>query len=345
MERRPSFICWVSGDVVREAPYALEKLIDSYDDESIQSSPQIKAALLTSTVKLFFVRAPEVQHMLGRLLSKATDDVSQQDLHDRALLYYRLLATNQIQTIKNVIQTNPFIGGQTNFTEEQDEQLRSELMEEFNSLSTLYGKRSEEFIGTEYQVKYVKMPPEHPLDPNAVAAPPPPQQPVAEPAAAAVPPPAAAATSPPAGVVDLLGFGDSAPAPAAPPAPPSFALVPISISGDEYQTTWGAIPDAQANVVMVPLKSMPTSTGTVETSLAAHNVQTMASGELPQEFKFFLYAKSAGNSLFLVQSNISKTEEPVMILTVKVQAGGGAAEGDVAKLVEFLGDVFKVALG
>lgn len=82
------FLLAECGDIVAEAPYALEKLIDSYEDIDDAS---IKTALLTSTVKLFFMRPPEVQRMLGRLLAKATDDVTSQDLHDRALLYYRLL--------------------------------------------------------------------------------------------------------------------------------------------------------------------------------------------------------------------------------------------------------------
>ena len=34
---------------------------------------------------------PQVQSMLGRLLAAATNDFTSQDLHDRALLYYRLL--------------------------------------------------------------------------------------------------------------------------------------------------------------------------------------------------------------------------------------------------------------
>ena len=45
-------------------------------------------------MKLLFKRAPEVQRMQGRLLAKATEDVSNQDLHDRALLYYRLLRSS-----------------------------------------------------------------------------------------------------------------------------------------------------------------------------------------------------------------------------------------------------------
>ena len=105
------------GETVREAPYALEKLIDTYDDID---DAEIKLALLTATVKLFLVRPPEVQHMLGRLLAKATDDVSSQDLHDRALMYYRLLRSG---VIDSVVKTDASIS--QNFFEENDAELRS----------------------------------------------------------------------------------------------------------------------------------------------------------------------------------------------------------------------------
>jgi hypothetical protein len=36
--------------------------------------------------------------MLGRLLSSAVNDFSSQDLHDRALLYYRLLSVRALST-------------------------------------------------------------------------------------------------------------------------------------------------------------------------------------------------------------------------------------------------------
>merc|ERR1712151_117793 len=112
------------GDMVKEAPYALEKLIDSYDEIN---DAGVKIVLLTSTMKLFFLRPPEVQKMLGRLLAKATDDVSSQDLHDRALLYYRLLKSGaDYNVIENAIKTNSVISHGINFAEEDDIELRKE---------------------------------------------------------------------------------------------------------------------------------------------------------------------------------------------------------------------------
>lgn len=47
-------------------------------------------ALLTATLKLFFKRAPECRAALGAVLTSGSADADQ-EVHDRALLYYRLL--------------------------------------------------------------------------------------------------------------------------------------------------------------------------------------------------------------------------------------------------------------
>ena len=309
------------GDIVPQAPYALEKLIDAYDE---LTDVGVKVALLTSTVQLFFHRPPEVQRMLGRLLAQATDDVSSQDLHDRALFYYRLLKSgaDPRTVLQSAVRANKQIPEHVHFAEEQDETLQKTLMEEFNTLSIVYGKPSENFVAPEYQVKYVKMPKEHPLDPSA-----PPVE-VYETTTAAAAGAAATSDAPAAAEVDLLGFGGPAPAPAAPPpaaaASSGISLNPaVSMTGEEYQAHWESIADADAHVNTVVLKELPTGTDPVEQALAAVHVRTMASGELPTEFKFFWYAQDAATDcLFLIQANVEKTVEPLMIVTVKVKGEG-----------------------
>lgn len=319
------------GELVEEAPYALEKLIDSY--ETIDDGA-VKLALLTSTVKLFFLRAPEVQHMLGRLLAKTTNDVSSQDLHDRALLYYRLLKSGaDTQTIETVVRTHTTIPERVKFSEEDDDEMRAELMEEFNTLAIIYGKPSVNFVAPEYQVKYVKMPEEHPLGSGSDVASlgsannrPNPAVGHSDPGASQAPP----AVSVAAGDVDLLGFGSGPPSPApvsAAPTPSSQLVLDAgaTLTGDAYQSTWTSIPDASATVSAVSLAGLPTSTGEVEAALSERNVKVMASGELASEFKFFFYARDASNgTLFLVQANIEKTTtDPLMIVTVKATGNGG----------------------
>jgi len=322
------------GDSLSSAPYALEKLIDSYDKIT---DVGIKMALLTSTMKLFLQknRAPEIQRMLGRLLAKATDDVSSQDLHDRALMYYRLLRSAGPHTLQivNNIQENT-LPETVPFAEENDVALKALLMEEFNTLSILYDKPAIHFIAPEYQVKYTKMPPEHPLDP---AAPPVEAIPNGQVQVAATP-------AVPAAEVDLLGFGGppAAAPPAAAPAAVGLTLDPaVNLSGDQYQSQWEGIPDADSHVATV-VSSMPqVSTDAVEAALGAISVKTMASGELPTEFKFFLFAAEVGGPTFLIQGNIDKQGEPLMILTVKIVNGDAGGAEKVGQLAEMMTNALK----
>ena len=317
------------GESLREAPYALEKLIDTYDDLQDTS---VKLALLTSTMKLFLVRPPEVQHMLGRLFAKATDDVSSQDLHDRALGYYRLLKSGMVE---KVVRTDVTIS--QNFCEENDAELRAALLEEFNTLSILYGKTSENFIAPEYQVHYKRMPEEHPLGPGDTSV-----VPIQPPAPAPeggqdVTPPEAYAPAGATDVMDLLGFGDTMlPVAAAAPTIEVLSLVPnATMSGDAYQSTWGSISDGDATVTTIPLNAVPSSTDAVEEALARNSIMTMASGELPTEFKFFLYAKDTSDVLFLLQGNVSKSPgESLLIITIK--ATNGATDAKIEQLVELI---------
>lgn len=244
------------------------------------------------------------------------------------------------------MNTNTSIPESVKFSEEVDDELRAELMEEFNTLSIIYGKPSVHFIAPEYQVTFVKMPEEHPLGSdvasisgsavlrtNVVENEAVPSAPVTDPGAAGG-----------FADVDLLGFGGpSEPAsPAPPPAAPVAASAQISLSpqvalsGEEYQNTWGAISDGESEVRIVPLPSLPSSADQVESALARYGIMTMASGELSNEFKFFFYAQdSISGNLFLVQANLEKTADPTLVVTVKV-SGGGAAQQPVDQLIEVM---------
>lgn len=69
---------------VKDAPYLLEPLAEGFAEEAVP----VRMALLAAVTKLFFRRPPECQKLLGIVLAAASSD-SNQDVHDRALLYYR----------------------------------------------------------------------------------------------------------------------------------------------------------------------------------------------------------------------------------------------------------------
>jgi AP-4 complex subunit beta-1 len=363
-------IIWLIGeccDILQDAPYALEKVIDSYDTIK---DVRVKQNLLNATMKVFFARPPEVQRMLGRLLVKVTDDVSSQDLHDRGLLYYRMLKSgaDAKSILSYVVKTNSILPGNLVFTEDDNQQLRTELLEEFNSMATIYGQTSINFIAPQFQVVYKKMPDEHPLQglggsamdggtimthvPVAPQATVQPHQPVDVISHAPAPAPIPVDNM----IGDLLGFDSPEPSPVAAPRSASAAaglrLAPaVAMSGDEYQNHWSSISDSDSIVETVILRAIPSSTDIVEAALSSVNVFTMASGELPGEYKFFLYAQELdGGATFLVQSNIAKDSEPLMILTVKVNnaaslMGPGGSGPDDQKKVTQLTQFIQNALG
>ena len=99
-------LVWMIGeyaDSIVEAPYMLEQIINNYEEEQ---SVLIKLQLLTASMKVFFKRPPEMYAMLGRLFACALNETNNQDLHDRALLYYRLLSSN-VNTAEAVFKTSP----------------------------------------------------------------------------------------------------------------------------------------------------------------------------------------------------------------------------------------------
>ena len=69
---------------VQDAPYLLEGCALGFANEE----DQVQLALLSAAMKLFFKRPPECQQLLGATLAAASAE-SSQDVHDRALLYYR----------------------------------------------------------------------------------------------------------------------------------------------------------------------------------------------------------------------------------------------------------------
>eukprot|EP00163_Fabomonas_tropica_P026258 TRINITY_DN4741_c1_g2_i1.p1 TRINITY_DN4741_c1_g2~~TRINITY_DN4741_c1_g2_i1.p1 ORF type:complete len:735 (+),score=210.81 TRINITY_DN4741_c1_g2_i1:45-2207(+) len=134
---------WMLGEYAEhldEAPYMLEPFIDNFEEEQ---SPAVRMQVLTTAMKAFFKRPPECQAMLGRLLMTATNDISHSDVHDRAMLYYRLLAHDVDEAARVV---NCFKQPIETFIENQASEVEDKLFDEFNSLSVVYQQPSDRFI-------------------------------------------------------------------------------------------------------------------------------------------------------------------------------------------------------
>lgn len=145
-------LIWMLGEFgnnVLEAPYIIESIIDNYGEEQ---SVIIKLEVLSASMKLFFQRPAEMQHMLGRLLKSALNDNSNQDLHDRSLLYYRLLTGNVSATASLFAAGVACSSIEGDFAEKKDMELNKKLFFEFNSLAVIFGMPSIQFIDERFQL-------------------------------------------------------------------------------------------------------------------------------------------------------------------------------------------------
>ncbi len=386
-------LIWMAGEYggdedFSEAPYLLEPIIDGYAGIG---STQVKLNLLTATMKLFFKRPPEVQSMLGRLLAAATNDVSSQDLHDRALLYYRILTTD-IQVARRVVvgdedgnraKEGTGGGGRTavagDFAEERDvANVREKLYAEFNSLAILYGKPSAQFVSPCYQTK----PPETSLTPFLMGgsgmgmdhhngsnlldlnaddsllplggddgdSPPRAGSSLAGrqgEGAGGVGASGGSSSSYAGPSVDLLDMGemgvslpvvDTPSATSAVATPPFLHLVEqFQMAPEAFQQLWAQLPEA--GTFNVELAALPANgLLALEEAFAVRHIACLASGDLPEMYKLFLYAQDETGEVYLVQALVHKAAKRLDV-TLKTQSvaaapriggGGGAAEGEAS---------------
>ncbi|KAJ1284404.1 hypothetical protein BS78_03G201400 [Paspalum vaginatum] len=140
-------LIWMLGEYSQDmldAPYILENLVENWDEEH---SPEVRLHLLTAVMKCFFKRPPETQKALGATLTAGLSD-THQDVHDRALFYYRLL-----QYDPNVAErvVNPPKQAVSVFADTQSSEMKDRIFDEFNSLSVVYQKPSYMFTDKEHR--------------------------------------------------------------------------------------------------------------------------------------------------------------------------------------------------
>ncbi|VAH61906.1 unnamed protein product [Triticum turgidum subsp. durum] len=129
-------LIWMLGEYsqdMHDAPYVLENLVDNWDEEQ---SPEVRLHLLTAVMKCFFKRPPETQKALGATLAAGLAD-THQDVHDRALFYYRLLQYDPAVAERVV---NPPKQAVSVFADTQSSEIKDRIFDEFNSLSVFTDK-------------------------------------------------------------------------------------------------------------------------------------------------------------------------------------------------------------
>eukprot|EP00918_Siedleckia_nematoides_P102648 GHVU01224164.1.p1 GENE.GHVU01224164.1~~GHVU01224164.1.p1 ORF type:complete len:530 (-),score=133.52 GHVU01224164.1:365-1867(-) len=135
-------ILWIIGEIgehIPSAPYLLEGLVASIPTKDTAARLQ----LLTSGLRLFFKRAPEMQPVLAAILKAGLSEALLPDVRDRALLYYRMLEVDVNATREAMMtQTRPPLLPVNSPTQEES----AELLREFDSLSVIYCKPAALFV-------------------------------------------------------------------------------------------------------------------------------------------------------------------------------------------------------
>lgn len=350
-------LLWLIGEYgnrIREAPYILEQLLKSIDEET---NTKILLFFLTSSLKLFLTRPPEMIGVLKKIFThifllrdsngatttasgNADPNVatpSPQDLYDKALLYYRLLQQPEFLNNLSKVMYEPglaSIKNSTQFSDTNDEELNKKIFNEFNTLAVVFNLPSVEFIEGDKRLCLENLPVMDFSFPTTCDIPGmrKDETKTAETKAVDVP------------VGSLLDLDEppsssSAPAPAPVSIPvPSFTFkdVPFdTISPALFQQNWANLKDSLNSNRVFSLSNIPSSLQEVEGLLKANKLFSIASGFLTSPageqlgYKFFLFGiDSQTGTLFLMQlliyfatkdvSLVVKVDKPNVMIPQKV---------------------------
>ena len=139
-EARASLI-WIVGeyaDRIGNAASLIEYFMSSYDE----SPTEVKLQLLTASVKLFLKRPSDGPRMVNATLKRITDNASDPDLRDRAIMYWRLLSTKPNVAAKVVLGNHEVIGlDSLSYSEERLEM----LLHNVSTIAAIYHKDPKTF--------------------------------------------------------------------------------------------------------------------------------------------------------------------------------------------------------
>lgn len=353
-------LVWMLGEfghVIPSAPYSLEPMLDDFADEA---SPEVRLELLAAATKLFLKRPPECQAMLGRVLAAGCED-EHMDVHDRALMYYRLLQHSATDASGVIAAPKDAV---VEFASGQSQAAKDAIFEEFNSLSVIYNKPAAAFVTSDPADQFgaggEAGPDEGAMGGGAAE-----QsafadnnlldldadygddaggtpsgagagggtaydpidllggfdQPAAPGGQAAAPP----LSDPLEDLLGMGGMGAGAPAPS-PPRPAVTFVQGAALAPAAFQAAWGAMEPA-ATVAGAPLgagggASLAGGPRPLITHLASAGVNCIASGGAHPAYKYFLYAHCQGGAGVGGQVSLA-------LIELNVDCTGNAASGTI----------------
>ncbi|KAJ5922246.1 hypothetical protein N7516_009949 [Penicillium verrucosum] len=138
-------LIWIVGEYAEKISNAgdiLGGFVDGFNEEF--SSTQLQ--ILTAVVKLFLKRPEKAQGLVQRVLQAATSENDNPDVRDRAYIYWRLLSnTSDSNATKNIVLSDkpPIV----TTIHSLPPALLDQLLSELSTLSSVYHKPPEQFVG------------------------------------------------------------------------------------------------------------------------------------------------------------------------------------------------------
>ena len=135
---------WILGEYAREIPHLEDRLsliVDNFDD----FEPIVQSAALSSIVKVSLAKpTPKTPQILQQVLDKATKEVENADVRDKAYLYWRLLSTDDKGLQKDILLNK--LPRLDSTIESFAPGLLEELLDRLGNLSSIFYKPASSFI-------------------------------------------------------------------------------------------------------------------------------------------------------------------------------------------------------
>lgn len=135
---------WILGEYAASIPHLEDKLtlvVENFDD----FEPLVQSSALSAIVKISLVKpTPKTPQLLQQILNKATNEVENADVRDKAYLYWRLLSTDNKELQKDILLNKLPILDST--IECFTPALLDELLQRLGNLSSVFYKPASSFI-------------------------------------------------------------------------------------------------------------------------------------------------------------------------------------------------------
>ncbi|KAH8832832.1 adaptin N terminal region-domain-containing protein [Flagelloscypha sp. PMI_526] len=141
-EAKASLI-WIIGEYASKIDNA-DELLGIFVDSFTEESYAVQLQTLTAVVKLFLKKPESSQAVVQKVLNTATKDCDSPDVRDRAYIYWRLLSTDPGAAKAVVLASRPPISIPRTTVSPA---LLEELLGEVSTLSSVYHKPAETFVG------------------------------------------------------------------------------------------------------------------------------------------------------------------------------------------------------